>query len=515
MNTIIDKLRPSKLFGGLAGLLAAVLTMTLTACQDNDIDRSPMILSGIAAEDITGQLQGDDYVLTWPQLADGQQMQVSTYRNGIFFSSETVSGTSFTQRTIPTGTPYEFVLKVTDGTNLSAGVVKEYVRPGAASVTGVSMAQVEKASGYDAKVTWETPKNATSVLFTATNGNGRTITETFDAQKKEYTITDVAYNEDWTVTFVAKNNEGSSLPTTASLHIGKTAVGFLSVYATPADLVANGDDDEASAWLWFHEQYPNGTFVSFSNIHNEADVDAFRVLFWLRDLEGATENDIWNMPAAVQAATPALTAWYKAGGSLLLWGHATPFIGDLGRIDKALLQGNTHTFGAGLGTTNNDTWKMAVSANPGGKFAVDYSSHPLYRGLTVETAGNGMKLLAVKGPGWTEDHNCLYFDIPATLTGMSNQDESCYTSLTQVYGIYPLGTWDSQTDYISQLNVWEAQQGNTQYKGTVLCIGNGGCEFSLRNSDGTADKSAHPKNNKYQDNILKMASNAIEYLKTR
>ena len=56
---------------------------------------------------------------------------------------------------------------------------------------------------------------------------------------------------------------------------------------------------------------------------------------------------------------------------------------------------------------------------------------------------------------------------------------------------------------------------NTDLKGTILCIGNGGCEFSMRNEDGSADKSAHPKNNTCQDNILTMAKNALEYLKTR
>lgn len=515
MNTIIDKIKRFTLSNALASLFVAAPVVMMTACQDNDIDRSPLILSSMAAEDVTGQLQGDDYVLTWPRLAEGQQMQVSVYRNGTFFSSETVDGTSYTQKTIPTGTLYEFVFKVTDGTNFSTGVVKTYTRPGAASITGIQMSQIEKPSGNDAKVTWDAPKDATSILFAATNGRGRTIEETLDAKTTEYTITDVAYNEDWTVTLVARNSEGTSLPTTASLHIGKTAVGFLSTYATSDELIANGDDDEASAWLWFHEQYPNGLFISFRNIKSADDLDAFRVLFWLRDLEGATESDVWTMPADVQAATPHLADWYKAGGNLLLWGHATPFIGDLGRIDKTLLQNDDHTFGTGLGSMNNDTWKMALSASPGGKFAVDYSSHPLYRGLTVETAGNGTKLLPIKGAGWTEDHNCLYFNLPATLTGMGNQEEGCYTSLTQVYGIYPLGTWDSQTDYISQLNVWEAQQGNSEYKGTVICIGNGGCEFSLRNADGSADKSAHPKNNQYQDNILHMASNAIEYLKTR
>ena len=69
--------------------------------------------------------------------------------------------------------------------------------------------------------------------------------------------------------------------------------------------------------------------------------------------------------------------------------------------------------------------------------------------------------------------------------------------------------------WISQLNVWEARQGNTDFKGTVICVGNGGCSFSMKNGDGTKDVSAYPKNNIYQETILGMAKNSLEYLKTR
>ena len=85
--------------------------------------------------------------------------------------------------------------------------------------------------------------------------------------------------------------------------------------------------------------------------------------------------------------------------------------------------------------------------------------------------------------------------------------------MTEEYGIYPLGTWDSQASWVSQLNVWEAKgapkapEGYQKGCGTVLCIGNGGCEFSMKNEDGTPDKSAAPKNNSCQENILKLAKN--------
>ena len=99
---------------------------------------------------------------------------------------------------------------------------------------------------------------------------------------------------------------------------------------------------------------------------------------------------------------------------------------------------------------------------------------------------------------------------------MHNQSADTYKVLTETYGIYPLATWDNeQMNFISMLNVWEAQQGNTDFKGTVLCMGNGGLEFSYKNDDATPDVSTYPMNNPYHGNILKIARNAIEYLKTR
>lgn len=279
-------------------------------------------------------------------------------------------------------------------------------------------------------------------------------------------------------------------------------------------LIADGDDDEASAWLWLHEQYPTAQYLYFGDITSADILEPYRVLFWMRDLEDVTEAEVFAMPTVVENATPNVKQWYADGGNLLLWSHATVYVGTLGRLDMDMLKNNDRSIGAGIGGVNGDTWSMAVSLNPGSKFTKDHSMHPIYKGLTV-TSNDRCKLIAFKDPGWTEDHNCLFFNIPSVLTGLGNQDEACYNTLTQVYGIYPLGTWDSQIDFVSQLNVWEAQQGNTEFKGTILCIGNGGCEFSMKNPDRTPDKSAHPKNNQYQDNVLTLAKNSLEYLKTR
>ena len=488
------------------------LGIALSACQENKIEIAEPLIAPIDANAITGNLEGDNYVWTWPA-QNGLSMQVNVLNGSTLTLAETVDGTTFIHPDVDTNIEYTYVFKLTDGNNLSSGIVKRYTRPGAAKISGLTMSQLDKAGGYDALVQWNPNSTANSIELTATNGSKK-INEKLAGDVTSYTIPDVVYGEEWVVDLIAENNEGTSMKVSTSLKIGKTAIGFLSVYSTPEELVANGDDDEASAWLWLHEEYPTAQFLYFGDIRSTADVEPFRVLFWMRDLEEVDESVVFTMPEVVEAATPYIREWYADGGSLLLWSHATVYVGALGRIDMDMLKGNDRAIGTGAGGFNGDVWKMAVSLNPGSKFTKDHSNHPIYRGLTIES-NDRCNLIPFKGPGWTEDHNCLFFNLPSALTGLDMQDEACYNSLTSVYGIYPLGTWDSQIDFVSQLNVWEAQQGNTDFKGTILCIGNGGCEFSMKNADGTPDISAHPKNNSYQDNVLMLAKNSLEYLKTR
>ena len=102
------------------------IAAALTSCQDKDIERESMKLQAPDASQISGQLSGDDYILTWP--AQNANMLVTIYRNGTLSSSERVSGNSFTHKDVPTNVPFEYVFKLTDGQNLSKGVVKTYTR---------------------------------------------------------------------------------------------------------------------------------------------------------------------------------------------------------------------------------------------------------------------------------------------------------------------------------------------------------------------------------------------------
>lgn len=490
----------------------AMLLLLAVACSEKEFDREPMKIDAISGELITGELIGDDYVWTWPE-QNGLKMQVATYSGNNQISKVTVEGNTYSHLTVDTNIDFTYVFKLTDDVNYSAGIVKKYTREGASKLSGLSMSQIEKQTGYDAKVVWNKSADATSIKFSATNGV-RKINENLKGDVTEYIIEDVQFDEFWEVNIVAENDKGTSLSTKTSLKIGKTAIGFLSIYETPEEHIAKGDDDEVCAWLWLQEEYPNATFVPMSSIVNEDVIEPYRVLFWMRDLENVGEDAVWTMPESAETALPAVKEWYKNGGNLLLWSHAIAYIAKLGRIDEQMLRSNDRTIGTGAGGYNPDVWKMAVQLHPGSRFKKDASNHPIYKGLEVETTDR-TKLIAFIGAGWKEDHNCLFFNIPSILTGIGNQEESCYNALTEQYGIYPLGTWDSQIDWVSQLNVWEAQQGNTEFKGTVLCIGNGGCEFSMKNADGTPDISAHPTNNPYQENVLTLAKNSLEYLKTR
>ena len=475
----------------------------------------------IAAPDVSqvkGQLNGYDYTITWPQPAAGMTMNVALYRGGSMISASSAQQTnSYTISQVETGDEYWFVLRLSDGDNQSEGSVVKYTRPGASKVKNLTLSQVEKADGSNKlDMAWDAVDNAEGYELTATNGK-QTVKETLSASTTTMTIDPVSFGDVWDVSIVAVNKDGKAIPQSASLLIGKTKYAFLSQYKTPEELIANGDDDEVSAWLWFDATQPKDKvkFIYFGDIKSAQDIEPYRMMFWLRDIETGNVDDVWAMPESAKKAAPAISQWVKDGGNLLLWSHAVPYIGTIGRIDNTLLKSVGNAIGCGEGGYNGDTWKMGASINTG-SFSKDYTTHPIYKGVTTERNGAGIALVACKGPGWTEDHNCLFFDIPAKLTGFENTTKECYESLTTEYGIYPLGTWDSQASWVSQLNVWEATKGTkVNFNGTILCIGNGGLEFSMKNADGTPDKSANPRNNAEQANVLKIAQNCIDYLMSK
>ena len=501
----------------------AVAALLLTACQDRDLPGSgEMLLTSPDAASITGALSGEnnyDYTLTWPQSPQGATMQVAVYKNGTQQQALTpCAGNSFTLKNLETNQLYEFLFKYADGDALSNGVMTSYTRKGATAPAEVKMDQVDISDDvHNLQISWSASADATSYILKVMKNSTEEVVNT-TVNGTSYLLEGVQMKDRFEATLIAQNSDGKALPIMGSAKIGGKIPAFLSEYATPEELIANGDDDEASAWLWFRENYPKGEYVYFGNISTVEDIQDYRMLFWLRDIETGNADDIWNFSEVSKNAAPCIEQYVKNGGNLLLWSHAVPYIGTINRLSTSVLRSVNNAFGCGVGGWNGDVWKMGVCVNTG-SFSKDYSSHPIYAGIPTEKLNdNCFAAIAMKGAGWTEDHNCLFFDIPTKLTGLANNTEECYTALTTEYGIYPLGTWDSQVSWVSQLNIWEAKgaekapEGFQKGCGTVLCIGNGGCEFSMKNDDGTPDKSASPKNNSCQGNVLKLAKNSVEYL---
>lgn len=315
---------------------------------------------------------------------------------------------------------------------------------------------------------------------------------------------------------------------TTLLPCDEEQIAFLSVYPSPELLLTNGDDDEAAAWLWMHETYPMAQFLYFGDIRSQESLSNLKALFWLRDLETDSIDDVFTFPAEVLAATPFISDWYRDGGNLILWGHAVVYTENLGRLPVNSYRDSTHdaVISCGQGFFDASHWLLSVQLFPGGKFKKDHTTHPLFRNLPIYS-NNDLRGFMVKGPGWTENHNCVFYNYPSQLTGRSWQQEICYRLLTEYFGIYPLAVWDSQIAWVSQLNVYELRKGQTDFNGRIICIGNGGCEFSMKSyrQIGTdpvtsapiyetmPDITPCPTNNIYQKNILQMAANAIEYMR--
>ncbi len=502
-------------------LLAAVALMLLGSCtQDGDtiyqeVDAPTLTLDLMRSDLIILTPQDKGVALSWPMLPEGLSLTVDVTMNGNHVWEQTFGRetTSFVHENLESNVRYGYMFRATDGQNYSDGVFKTYTRSGATAPSDVKVGQFEgTAGGYDALVSWAPLADADELTVTMTKSGDAPQTVTVDGSATSCRFSGLSENDELLFTLVSKNAEGESLPVETSMKVGKTAVAFVSFYATPEELLANGDDDEASAWLWFHNEYPASRYLYFGDIKSADDLADLRVLFYIRDVQDGDEYDVWQQPAVVEDATPAVAEWYRNGGNLLLWQHACTYVGDLGRIDKQLLMNNDRRITTGIGFWNADRWYMAVNANLGARYYIDYSTHPIYSGVAV----NNNKTITVKGACWTEDHNCCFFNIPSALTGKHNQSADTYRELTETYGIYPLATWDNeQMNFVSMLNVWEARQGNTDFRGTVLCVGNGGLEFSYNNSDSSPEVSARPMNNPYHGNVLRIARNAIEYLKTR
>lgn len=520
-------------------MLILAATVLMVACQKKDLaPAADMLVNQPDASLIKGHLEGFDYIIEWPTAPKGYYTMYAVYNDGVQVRDFTVDVDNVNRciiNNIETHTEYEFVFKYCtqpDGFGpISKGTVINYTRPGAAKVRNLRVDQVEEETLVgvlnSVVISWDAVEDAdgyhvlVNVFDKKTGALHRTEFDGNLSANETKLVFDAEYNEVWEVTVASYNAKGYALSVSADRLVGKTKNAFLSLYATEEMLMADGDDDEKCAWILLHNMYPEMRYLYMGDVAQNASLlDPLRMCFFIRDVESGYDA-VYNMPSVAVDAAPVIGEWVKNGGNLCLWSHAAVYIGTIGRFPADQFAGGPDAVGAGPGGINPDLWKMGATIKTDGGVFVDNVNHPLFRGVRTEKTADGITLVPCKGAGWTEDHNCGWFDRPSWWTGEPNNAQACYEKLKKEFGVTPLGTWDSQAWWVSQLLVWEAGPAETpnpmfegnSWEGTILCCANGGFEISMKNPDGTEDLTMSV--NSEQDQINLLVRNAVDYLMSK
>src|SRR5574344_408501 len=316
-----------------------------------------------------------------------------------------------------------------------------------------------------------------------------------DGVVNTYYIKRAPVNTDVAYTVKARYSDGRiSEGQTARLNIQYTAQakpGMLIAYNSVSEIE---DDDEKAAVEWFPRAYPTGVIFTPNNI-SEIYPDEVSALWIMIDRVGISQG--WkNLPSAISsdATISALTQYAKDGGNLLLCKHATQLVSAIGRISDNYAPG---IFGSGDGGSGTDNWGFNAVIGSGLEESYDHRGHSAFTGMEeLAESDYGHPVYAMEGPGWREDHNCMW-DLNAYGLTTAN-GANVVLAFQNVTNSTVLGTWAHVLDYccagIVEFNA------TSDYPGKIIAIGLSAYEFNQNTG------------NKYQSNIELMTKNSIDYL---
>lgn len=459
-------------------LLGTILS--LMSCQKNEIDVTPTKLASVS--NLQYVITGDTVVLTWNLPAGYDTLNV-TVNDGSATNQLKMNATSYKFGVVETNIPYGLTVKISDTKgNISLGETVRFTRDGAAPVKDPTAVQNDDG----VLLSWTLPDKPVTKIHVVFGSYSLDLGPAVTSHQFP-----IMAAGSYLISIVTTNSEGKqSNSVFLPFKVGATAVAYLGVYSDSTTMLSVADDDEIAGAKWLFQNYAKSRYISFDQVKNgSVDLSQYRVIWWNYDVETGH-----TLPAIATDASVVskMTKFYKDGGNLLLSVYAIQYFWTLGRMTDPYFM----AFDDGIGGNNPDIWGIGVNIHQ----KHDQSGHPLYKGITMTTQGDGRITFPVIGAGWKENHNAVVVRIPE-FYGMANDDENAYNRFVNDNNIAWLGMWDGIGDYW-MCGVMEMKP-KADFHGSGLFIGIGGIEFHQNTG------------NPYQATIEKLYKNAIDYLKTK
>jgi hypothetical protein len=466
----------------------SVVLLAVASCINTEYGIQAPLVNAVSNLQYTQN--GDSAKFTWTLPQTSSKLTAILQYNG---SSITVNGnnpTSYTFGVVQTNVPYMFTVKLVDASgNMSLGQSVKFTRAGVNPVTNL---QVSQDGSNSVLLTWVLPTETLSGITVKLGPN----TVTLPGTATSYEFDNLALGS-YLFGIVATAQSQISNTVYATCKVGPTVVAYLG---TDADSLHISDHEQAAAAKWLFANYPAARYISFAQIQSGAvNLSQFDVVWWNYDIENGL-----TLPAIATNATvlASINSYFQNGGKLLCSCYAINYLWNLGRLPNDGLHAIVEN-DSGNGGYNGDVWTVNIDID--GK--QDNSTHPLFKGITTTTQGDGEKVFPVIGAGWKENHNCVLAGVP-NFFGLPNNNDAAYSDFCNNYTAKWLAGWGGISDYFTA-GIFELDPTST-YKGTALAIGIGGIEWDQLNATGTASMV-----NPYQANVISLYTNAISYLKSK
>lgn len=346
------------------------------------------------------------------------------------------------------------------------------------------------------------------------------------------------------VNFTVSNGTASSV---YAVTVTSTFAAAILFVGAPNGAASITEPDTKAAYEYLSGYFKeNIEYKAFSQLNADA-LKYAEVVFFFSDSQAGTNPSLADaIPGAAKSASvlTAIKAWHAAGGHLVLAGHATQYLNDLGRLpnpNNVPYDQNPYRagiYGSGDGFWNWDQWGINANMNVKKLSTASTSNwnrttHPIYKGVSQDSLSKvgvnaenpnkgsyGHLVIPTDSYGFKEDHNSMW-DInhlraipaytnldPFQLADQFEKDMACTI----------LGTWGHVVDLCcGAVLEFNARPTNTK-EGSIIAIGHAAYDWDQKPHTGAeAAPNWYIGNNANTNvsNTQKIASNAVEYLLTK